>query len=481
MENQAKLGITIDANGAIRTTDQLSRSLDQLGVSSVAATRNMGAITALHAEAVGKIGAHSFAYGRLENALGSFVGHAMGVPPVLEKISVAMGKFSVGSIEITAILLGISAIVAGYDAITEGARKAREEQEKLTKALADRFKPKTGTGSDVLAEYDAALAAQKSARGRLRDLQTGGPLQDIEVSLGYSRQHAIDNATEDLRQANLALGRARANGAGILPNVTVDARNMDALGRRQNAQTIQYNELMARTYGSWGSGSPLQGTGSLFDQVGWANSQASPSLVQAAQGLQINPYAPVSMPNVGITDGLTKEQIKMREKMGIFIDDANKNAEKLSASMWGSALQGASIIVSALNIGGGGRGSGIGGALGGVLGAGLTHGAGMLTSGLWGIAGTVIGSLVGGLFDHKKSEEQIWQDQLNEQKRHTAWLQKNNQLLGDIASTINAPSGYKVAGARYRADDGRQLYLAVSLEASARQRRGGVAGMGLAS
>lgn len=459
----ATLGITVSADGAIRQVDRLDQSLNKLGVTSVSQTRNMGAMNALHAEAVGHIGAHSLSYGRLENSVASFIGHAVGVPPVIEKISVAMGHFAIGSVELTGILVGMAAIVGAYNFITKGAREAREEQDKLVQSLRSaNDESRKGPESKLNKQFRAEQNTYNTLVGRRDLLQTYGARDDDKRIIDLNAK--IAESYKNLQEFS-----TRQVSATPLSTVTTHA---DLSGARRAEEAA-----LAASRKYWeGEAQLIKGArealGDLYNSAReYLRDNPSAKLVNGLIQGDIDKYTQTvngsftGSPSISISDGLTKEQIRTREKMGILVDDANKNADKLSAVIWGSAAMGANAIVSALNIGGGGRGSGLGGALGSTAGFAIGYATGGPVGGaIGGTIGNIFGSLVGGLFDHKKAVDQ-----------NTAQLRTLNALLS------NAPSGYKVNGARYRADDGRNVYNAAQTESYNRKLRGGVGNMGIAA
>lgn len=151
------------------------------------------------------------------------------------------------------------------------------------------------------------------------------------------------------------------------------------------------------------------------------------------------------MPNVSMPfEGLNDKEKKTLNQLGVLTDDAERHAENVQQAIWGSAQQVASTIVSALNIGGGGRGSNIGGSIGGTAGfaLGYTFGGGPVGGAIGSLIGNVAGSFLGGLFDsNKKSVD-----------NNTQALRANTAAL-----LLNSPSGYKTAGGRFAATDVKGL------------------------
>lgn len=406
----------------------------------------------------------------------------MGVNPVVGKLAAVLSEFSVGGALTVGILAGATAIAVAWDKLTESSRKAMEVGDKLAKTYQEEARIMAlGIGGKYKADIeDITKAIQENVKWTdlLNRLQTqGGPVAAAaslftggldkrrEALAGGLQQAQIDQMMAEFDAQDEAMIASAKLATSNVNDQLEKEREITAEKARQQALVIQYTELMRRIYGTLGTiGHDFAGP--AIDPLQRMQEAERAAQAMAAKQLAAFGVPQFSMFNTGINDGLTKEQIKTRERMGVLIDDANKNADKLSDVIAGSALQSAEIIVNALNIGGGGRGSGIGGALGGLTGNVLGTIAGQKIGGVVGslvapgigtIVGSLLGSLTGGLFDHAKSQEDIWQDQLNEQRKHNQWLKKNNLLLGDIANALlNAPSGFNVNALRSLGATSRQ-------------------------
>jgi hypothetical protein len=177
----------------------------------------------------------------------------------------------------------------------------------------------------------------------------------------------------------------------------------------------------------------------ITQQVSNAVNASRPTVVEALQSLV--PTAQFSMPNVLMPfEGLTDAQKDQLRQLGVLTDKSDKNATMLHDAIWGSASQLANTIVSALNIGGGGKGSSLGGALGSTAGfaLGFIFGGGPVGGAIGSTLGNIAGSFLGGLFDHHKKS-----------------VDTNTQALKALTQAIvqNAPTGFKWAASRYDATD----------------------------
>jgi hypothetical protein len=268
---QAQLALADMVPGINRITDATRRmtlaqleaiAMDQrLSASHRQVTDSSRAMTLMHAEAVAineKMGVSAntnrLSLGRLGQQFGNLAGQIAGTNPIVANLLSVMGNFTAGSVMTVGILAGLAALAVAYDKITESARKAREENERLTKSLAERFAPKTGPESETALQYAGALRQQADALMRLRLLQ--GASNDFEMGAAYrSAGLAVpfqnlditrQQETERLRQANQALGRARAGGAGILDAVTVNSTYDKAKVERDRVEKDKF-EAEARS------------------------------------------------------------------------------------------------------------------------------------------------------------------------------------------------------------------------------------------
>ena len=176
---------------------------------------------------------------------------------------------------------------------------------------------------------------------------------------------------------------------------------------------------------------------------------ATDSAIQAAvDKMRTGPMAGVEA-GVGGADPLFKvgDEIQIQLQKNAARD--KQNAEMLQGAIAQSASIIGSTIVSALNIGGGGKGSNLGAALGGTAGSvgGMILGAPggpigiAIGSAIGSTVGGLIGSAVGGLFDSNKEA-----------------VNQNTSALRMLTATIlNAPAGFRVEPYRYRASDPKEL------------------------
>lgn len=452
----ATLGIVVDANGAIRSVDQFNAKLATMGTLGEQAAAKVSGQTAPALRLVegSSNGAH-VSMGRLKQSLESVATAAVGATPVVGKLAGVLGEMALGGGVVTGVLLGITAVAGVYDLLTSSSKKAREEADKMTASLVEQARAARAAtlqgAQDLKLIAEINLQSVKSenivgTKSVLLSLLTGKPtFADSDIEKHLKR---VADAQTAVNQMDTIIGGM------VTSTTTKPTAGTSGGGGDLSSQIARYNEFMSRTYGNLGK------VGHDFaqpiDQVMAGINADVMNNIARQSGYRLGDS--VSMPNVGINDGLTKEQIRTREKMGILVDDSNKNADKIKDAVWGSAATLANTIVGALNLGGGGKGSNLGGAIGGTAGFAVGFAVGGPIGGAIGSTlGNIAGSLLGGLFDHHKKA-----------------IDQNTDAIRNLTAALyNAPSGYKVSGIRNRADDGRQVYESVALASRMRSMRGG--------
>jgi hypothetical protein len=146
---------------------------------------------------------------------------------------------------------------------------------------------------------------------------------------------------------------------------------------------------------------------SVTEQIQRAVNATRPTMDQALLSLQpaIPAVADAERPDAfrGSDSATQKDQLR---QLGVLTDKDDKNANMLHDAIWGSAAQLGSVLVGALNVGGGGRGSNIGGKRSeeqrGLPWLGYIFGGGPVGGAIGSTIGNFIGSAIGGLFDHHK-------------------------------------------------------------------------------
>lgn len=118
---------------------------------------------------------------RITGALGSMVGHAIGVPPVVDRIGEVLGEFAIGATLTLGVTAGLAAIAIAYEKITASSQEAKKSAE-------------------AFRETDVGLAARARAQAQERDL-TG------KSAFGTSLLGSIDvvGTTKEITDAQRAL------------------------------------------------------------------------------------------------------------------------------------------------------------------------------------------------------------------------------------------------------------------------------------
>lgn len=387
---------------------------------------------------------HKLSLGKVERALASYIGHAAGANAVTEQLSVAFGSFALGGGVISGVLLGIGAVVGVYELLTKGERDAQEQSDKLTKSLDDQAAAAfqaTKAGADLIelaAEYNRDQEKAKSGFGfksAIVSLLTGRPTLDAADVEAQSKR--IGNAEQAVGQAYSNSGKIAVDALEKRTRALKEAADAaERLRAKEEADLIKYHDLMARTYGDLSllSGMTTAQRADFMRGQEWLSARTpAPSITFADLGLTTGP--------VDISDS-----VKIANDQAKKINDAAaKHTQEVRDAIWGSAIQLGNQIVSALNIGGGGRGSQLGGSIGSTIGFAAGF-AGKIGFGLGGpvggaigaLVGTIGGSLLGGLFDHHKKA-----------------VDANTNAVRQLtqAMLLNAPNVYKVAAARYDATE----------------------------
>ena len=445
------------------------------------------------------------ALGKTQRALESFAVQATGSNRVLGQLSTTLLEFGAGGVVTLGVLAGLGLLAVGYKHLTEEARKAREEQDRLVKSFEARFAPKTGPESQAVKEFNAALQKRADLTKKLGQLQEDRENPLIATSFLGKRLYDSRIATvqKDLAETQKLIDRAYAGSVTSLESVTTTARDMGEVAakalkefsdRASAAQAI-FDSLASHGIESKTVNGVLV---SSYDQVsaklremGDVASVARMQMLALQQALMgnivvarhvaainstgtVGPLAGKTLPGVTLAgDGAiddAREKLTngpmapvgnqdaekfLKDQVSIAKDQlkgADRNAQMVRDAIWGSATALANTVVSALNIGGGGKGSQIGGALGSTAGfaAGFYFG-GPIGGAIGSTLGNIAGSFIGGLFDnHKKAVD-----------RNTDAVRQLTQAM-----LLNSPRGFKVESYRYDATDLSSLARRIRVNAS---------------
>lgn len=335
-----------------------------------------------------------------------------------------LGSFAAGGAVMAGVLVGIAAIAKAYELMTAGAQKAKKETDGLIKSLVDQTKAAynaTVAGRDLIKlQAELELQAAKASSGigwrtvvtaGMRGLITGkGGLAPADQA---ARDKRIADAETAVRQAGINLGKTWEEAQ---PKIAKVATSTQKAAKAAEEMAFSWKEALEAAY--------------MLD-----NTVEKITLRDAATALG-EAFKPDLTTDIQGSVDSVKEEIKTREEL---THASQQNAEVIRNAV----LQSANIIVSALNIGGGGKGSSLGGALGSTAGFALGFlGGGVVGGAIGSTIGNIAGSLLGGLFDSNK-------EAIN---RNTEATRANTAAL-----LMNAPSGYKVAQGRFDATDIKEM------------------------
>lgn len=196
---------------------------------------------------------------RIGNALASMVGHATGVPPVIERIGDALGVMAFGHLATVGVLAGFAAIAFAYEKITEKAREAAEEADRARAKIAEAA---NAGQTDPIREAARKLQfgqpfdkegklvpvsefAPGAFEGSLADLQ--GKLRSLQEQFyattnGFTQRQIaqqiagvkaslapMERLRDDMRAAAANVASQPADAAGTLPGMTISAPSAEAI------------------------------------------------------------------------------------------------------------------------------------------------------------------------------------------------------------------------------------------------------------
>lgn len=336
----ATLSLRIDNVRAIQAARDTGKALDEMGVKGETAARKVAASSnpvteaikkqALHTEQlVGTSGRAHLATGRLGNQFASLAGQIAGVHPIVGNLTSILGNFAYGSVMTVGILAGITAIAVAYDKITEGARKAKEKADELTRSLVQQaaaIYQATQAGATSVA-WTAELNRDKiqgeSGRGWRSFLQSGsrfgggtGAVNPTDSAAHANRlmdaQAAVDQAWANVgkivEEANAKIAAdaktAATRTAAAMADAEREATARDKARAERRAQVEEAawsKELQLREARQLkplpesrippipGANPPQPGDGGIFGGVAGALSQFAPqALVTSAVSMALN-------------------------------------------------------------------------------------------------------------------------------------------------------------------------------------------------
>lgn len=204
-----------------RTRAAASAGLPALAASTRYLSREMGLaqIEALKMDEAIRRGSkgheeHVHGLGRITTSLGSLVGHAVGVPPVIDRIAEVLGEFAVGGTITLAVTAGLAVIATAWHYLAAGAHEARKAAEEYARSNAG-LAARSAATEDVRARLGTTPSASQITRiGSTKEIDEGlKALQGLNAEL-RSPDHAysafIENLSPRLHQLTTRLEELRA-------------------------------------------------------------------------------------------------------------------------------------------------------------------------------------------------------------------------------------------------------------------------------
>lgn len=391
--------------------------------------------------------------GRLGNQFANLAGQIAHVHPIVGNLAGVLSTFAVGSLASAGILGGIAAIAVLYDKITESSRKAKEQTDKFIASLVSQARAAreaTIAGAEfnqLVAETELQEAKKASGigvRSILGSILTGKPgLASADIEAASKR---IADAQTGVEQSIIRTTKAYENANKPLKETVNKTAELTFRYDQLREAAARVNAEMAKDTGNFWRGyiEQIKAALTLTQQLEARINAARPSLLDAFESIAVIATPNAGMPNISMPfEGLTEKQKENLKQLGIITEDANRNADNIQQAIWGSASQLANTLVSALNIGGGGKGSNLGGAIGSTAGfaLGFAFGGGPVGGAIGSLIGNIGGSFLGGLFDNKKATD-----------INTAAIRANTAAL-----LQNAPNVYKVARGRFDATEVKEF------------------------
>lgn len=183
----------------------------------------------------------------------SLTASALQTAPGVAQVASVLGNLAIGAGPTVAVLAGIAALTAAWTAFGESARKAKEEQEKLTTSLLAWYDTqKQGAAGEFPKQIDAMIVKVKELRGELEKMNDGGIGSAVaSVGAGGSRVSAwiraaagylgsgntVQLAVEMAKGADATVAAVKKGGAAI-------EAAREEVAKRLNQQTLDQLEGM---------------------------------------------------------------------------------------------------------------------------------------------------------------------------------------------------------------------------------------------
>lgn len=272
-----------DDAAARREQAQAMRDQIALGESMTRDIQRQNAMILMHTEALRldaatsgtaaqATGAHGIQLGRLNMELGTAIGRFTGVNTGVTRLGAQIGGAAAGYGIMIAISVAIAAAAKAYDVLTESTRKAKEEQEKETKALEDWYRTqelgKAGErekqiqaetkaldeNQKKLIALNATLAQQQNsydAKTGLRDDGSIAATRDAIAKLSTVIQHERDviaAANKDVVKSETDTFLAQRDAQVQAISDRLHYNEQDGAARKQALELVRQDQALYQQY-----------------------------------------------------------------------------------------------------------------------------------------------------------------------------------------------------------------------------------------
>lgn len=247
----ARLGITVDASGAVTTVTQLGAKLQTLGQTATQTQAQVGqvaaaakATAAASQAAAATITATGTAaraagpnVGALKESFAAMVAQAAGAHPVLGRVTQVFGEWALGGPVLVGALAGIAAIGYGFAKLTEQSRNLKKQTDDALDSLRKAAEQRR-LGEFGGAERDIAVAEK-----RLNDLRREERRIEATLSGGLAGESTgyLANRSLELTKERIRLEQDLADATAAL----TDAQGKDAATQRAADEKRRVDEQIA--------------------------------------------------------------------------------------------------------------------------------------------------------------------------------------------------------------------------------------------
>lgn len=166
------------AQASAAQIEQLAAAELAMAGAAAKATQQVEAAAVANTKAAASSGMHGLQLGRLNMEIGTFIGRVTGANTAMTRLGAMIGGNIIGYMEMIGALAAVAGLLWVWDKMTEGARKAKEEQDKLTESLRKWYQTKhdgdAGQRSHEVANLQSTIAGQLAEVASLSKTQGAG-------------------------------------------------------------------------------------------------------------------------------------------------------------------------------------------------------------------------------------------------------------------------------------------------------------------